>query len=194
MKTLLFIRHGHATHNSNYNPDHPEDYFDAPLTEIGIQQAQNVSVPEVELVVVSPLTRAIETALYAFPNCTNMIAHADARETTFNSVPFNRRRPLSILSSQFPKIVFESEAGVEIDDRNIIEDIPLMTKRIHRLLKWIHERPESRIAIVSHCNFLSNLFMLLPSNSIVLDSKSRIVDPHQIAFGNCDFYTIHNQP
>lgn len=76
-KTIHFIRHGQGFHNVAGHADHEEykneAYFDAHLTEEGWKQAEALnahirSTPglKVDLVVVSPLTRALETAVGAF--------------------------------------------------------------------------------------------------------------------------------
>jgi broad specificity phosphatase PhoE len=72
MKRLTLLRHGQSQHNAMYDVDHHDPcVFDAPLTELGERQAMDV-FPECqliypELVIVSPLTRAIQTCLLAFP-------------------------------------------------------------------------------------------------------------------------------
>ena len=75
-KTLHFVRHGQGFHNVAGHIDHEnyksEEYADAHLTELGWQQAESLGqhvksthLP-VDLVVVAPLTRALETAVAAF--------------------------------------------------------------------------------------------------------------------------------
>lgn len=75
-KTLHFVRHGQGFHNVAGHIDHEnyksEEYADAHLTELGWQQAESlgrhvraINLP-VDLVVVAPLTRALETAVAAF--------------------------------------------------------------------------------------------------------------------------------
>eukprot|EP00195_Chlamydomonas_chlamydogama_P017695 CAMPEP_0202890154 /NCGR_PEP_ID=MMETSP1392-20130828/658_1 /ASSEMBLY_ACC=CAM_ASM_000868 /TAXON_ID=225041 /ORGANISM="Chlamydomonas chlamydogama, Strain SAG 11-48b" /LENGTH=295 /DNA_ID=CAMNT_0049573673 /DNA_START=133 /DNA_END=1020 /DNA_ORIENTATION=+ len=75
-KTIHFVRHGLGFHNiaGHENRDNykSEEWFDAHLTEVGWQQAealnhhiQKINLP-FDLVVVSPLMRALETAVGAF--------------------------------------------------------------------------------------------------------------------------------
>ncbi|GFR43714.1 hypothetical protein Agub_g4824, partial [Astrephomene gubernaculifera] len=77
-KTIHFIRHGQGFHNVAGHINHDNyklwDYVDAHLTELGWRQAEALGrhirssrVP-VELVVVAPLQRALETAVGAFGN------------------------------------------------------------------------------------------------------------------------------
>lgn len=74
LKTITFIRHGEASSNKDAREhgDHVklyEEHFDANLTEHGRSQSitlvsRTKSLP-IELVVVSPLTRAITTGILA---------------------------------------------------------------------------------------------------------------------------------
>ena len=90
---ITFLRHGQAKHNPRAEVARrngcsfdeflqlmrEDDAFDAPLTKVGIEQAKNLSesnniitgkrdmLPEVDLVVSSPLSRAIDTAMLVFP-------------------------------------------------------------------------------------------------------------------------------
>ena len=74
-KIVHFMRHGMGTHNAaalahGSGAYRSEDHADALLTEIGEAQAQGAeayaSQLSCPLVIVSPLTRAIQTALFAF--------------------------------------------------------------------------------------------------------------------------------
>ncbi|PNW75247.1 hypothetical protein CHLRE_12g518950v5 [Chlamydomonas reinhardtii] len=75
-KTIHFVRHGQGFHNVAGQINHDNykswEHFDAHLTELGWRQAENLGkhvaatrLP-VELVVVAPLQRAMETAVAAF--------------------------------------------------------------------------------------------------------------------------------
>ncbi|KAM5343980.1 hypothetical protein ACJ41O_012517 [Fusarium nematophilum] len=64
MTAIHILRHGQALHNVDRGYPHR----DPPLTEVGTQQASNVALPaQPDLIVVSPMTRTIQTALIAFP-------------------------------------------------------------------------------------------------------------------------------
>ena len=74
-KKVYLIRHGQSEYNllhggglSDSGSGVDPMVFDAPLTELGKEQARGIELPEdPELVVCSPLTRAVQTALLAFP-------------------------------------------------------------------------------------------------------------------------------
>ncbi len=71
-KSIHLIRHGQSVFNAAFDSLTRIDpmIFDAPLSEIGVGQAQAlrpaVQALGVELIVTSPLTRAIQTTLHAF--------------------------------------------------------------------------------------------------------------------------------
>ncbi|TVY44852.1 putative phosphatase [Lachnellula subtilissima] len=63
MSTIHILRHGQSLHN--IERDYP--YRDPPLTEVGRQQARNLRLlTEPDLILISPMTRTIQTALLAF--------------------------------------------------------------------------------------------------------------------------------
>lgn len=180
-KTITFIRHGQATHNpffdnGTYDPSRDEELFDAPLTDLGRRQAEAINLGPMDLVVVSPLTRTLQTASLIFKDHTGpILVHQDVRETFFNSIACNRRRPLSELKDQFLCMTFGSEAGDDIGDRMIVENMKSFQERLKRFTVWLQERPEASI-VVSHGNFLEWLIHSITGN------KFHLV--------NCGTYTI----
>jgi len=109
-KRLFFIRHGQSLYNlacidregvqhsgaagSVGGPDgtmsmHACDYIDSPLTELGLGQAKELcpklATRGVELVIGSPLERALQTALGVFPEPPGgmVLAREDVREVMF---------------------------------------------------------------------------------------------------------------
>ena len=71
MTDILCVRHGEAGHNVLYKQIGDDAYIDesvldAPLTDYGIIQAkvlnkQILNIPNIDVVLVSPLTRTLET-------------------------------------------------------------------------------------------------------------------------------------
>ena len=93
-KTIFFVRHGQSESNVAREAKDPEvnthpRFTDAKLTPRGIEQASAlrglVNAWGVELVVTSPLTRAIQTALHAFHNIANVPMRADPLVTEYYS-------------------------------------------------------------------------------------------------------------
>ena len=132
------------------------------LTEHGKKQAREaqsfVNVSAVEVVFVSPLSRTIETALEIFGTSKTIIALDIIRET-IGVHPCDRRRPTKLLKADFPSVdlslllcpddekwTMERETGVAI------------RQRARGFWKWLHERKEKVVAVVSHNDFLRALF------------------------------------
>jgi broad specificity phosphatase PhoE len=68
MATIHILRHGQSLHNVQRGYPHR----DPPLTELGSQQANNVRLlTEPSLILVSPMTRTIQTALIVFGHLIN---------------------------------------------------------------------------------------------------------------------------
>lgn len=116
-KTLYLIRHGIAVHNvaqhenKNFDPA-SELYTDAPLISRcesqsmitgkklrDILNARTGDSTSIELIVVSPLTRCIQTAAIAFPGCFDavpVVCHEDVREAHGVNTADRRRRRTDI--------------------------------------------------------------------------------------------------
>lgn len=62
---VQIIRHGQSLHNVDRGYPHR----DPPLTDAGLEAAKQIKIPAVpDLVVISPMTRTIQTAINAFPS------------------------------------------------------------------------------------------------------------------------------
>ena len=183
-KKLVSIRHAEGWHNKDAReiPNYFKDelglastslkYWDAALTPDGETQCAALAsrlqeqVGPMELVAVSPMTRALQTATLAFPNASAwppFLATSLARERVWLHA-CDGRRPRSELQHDFPHVDF-GEVASEVDemfelkenepsDRNSTQ----CSERATRLLQWLHTRPEQAIAVVSHWVFLLHLF------------------------------------
>lgn len=188
-KIIHFQRHGQGFHNllgdvwrkldaasididstdGTVNPWVMPELLDSPLTETGKDQCRmrrpDAAVLNPQLVVVSPLARAIQTAYITFgdhsPKKVNIpwIAHEDCREE-MGLLMCNKRRPLSHIQEDYPDIDFsliEHEEDVPFDaigtDRR--ESPKEKTDRIYDfLVNYIRNRPEREIAVVGHSGWL----------------------------------------
>ena len=74
-KIIYFVRHGQSTGNI----DHSSSILDAPLTELGKSQASFVEL-DVDLVVCSPMRRALETLHYSMIKGKKFLINYDCRE------------------------------------------------------------------------------------------------------------------
>jgi broad specificity phosphatase PhoE len=163
-------------------------YRDSPLSARGIQQAQQLQksrpefVQDLDLVVTSPLTRALQTFELGVKDHVQdhvpIIALPHAAERLY--LISDQGRPVPELQKQFPYVDFET--GFETDnavggsdgdswwyqhqrDVRYAEWRPTgkgqryacpgepdhaFEERMLRLLKWLEDRPESKIAVVCH--------------------------------------------
>lgn len=127
--------------------------------------------------VVSPLSRAIQTASIGFANATTstgvrvvappFVATSLARERVWVHT-CDRRRSRAVLEAQFAHVDFSEVAEGDDDmwahkeDEPSADDSRAASQRARLLLQWLWERPERDIAIVTHWVFLRQLFRLFP--------------------------------
>ena len=181
-KIIHFQRHGEGYHNllghlwremkmpidmdskdMVQNPFVRPEIVDAPLTEMGrqqgIEQRRVAAKLSPQLVVVSPLQRAIQTALLSFADWKEGVpwmAHEGCREE-LGLLVCNKRRPLSDIQQDYPHIDFslvESEEDtLFLEDRR--ETLIENSERIYDfLVGYIRNRPEKEIAVVGHSAWL----------------------------------------
>jgi len=188
-KRLIFVRHAEGWHNKDYNekPNYMADglgeteaYWDARLTPDGEEQSRHLSMKLqwrqqqqlLELVVVSPLSRAVQTASLALPVIENwprppFVATSLARERVWTH-QCDRRRPRHVLEKDFPHVDFSEVADGEDEMWAVKEDAPhqlnstACRKRGVALLDWLWKRPEKEILVCTHWVFLLHLFSHYP--------------------------------
>ena len=165
---LYLIRHGKALHNELYeiigvHAFRAPEVIDSPLTNVGHQQAQalaeTIRDKNIELVLVSPLMRALQTAHGIFKDTDIPIRSLEClREYPIGEDTCNQRSDISLLKVRFPRIDFSK---IEIDEdilwtetRETREDLQ---KRIDEAKRYIKTLPETKIAIVSHNGFIGQL-------------------------------------
>ena len=152
-KKVLFVRHGQGAHNetiANWGLIDPE------LTAVGEAQVADLNerlqseMGAVELIVVSPLTRAMQTAtggldgLTKAPYCMNPLL----RERL--GAPCDTGRTRTELLRCFPQIA--SWEGV-LEMREVWWSTSTeydLLERVEALKQWLLARPEQTIAIVGH--------------------------------------------
>jgi len=175
-KLVHFVRHGEGYHNvagkidrSNYLK---EEYADCALTENGIIQCENLRNTAVknqyllsaDLLLVSPLRRALETAYFSFSflqSGIKWIALEELRETT-GLHPCDRRSSISKTRTLFPFVNFDELTH----DQDPLYDLysgrrepdEEVMKRGFRFVQWLNSRDEQNIVIVTHSAFLKVLF------------------------------------
>jgi len=184
-KWVWFVRHAEGFHNvaerqhelgTLYLQEEHSGwrFWDSALTARGKEQCQKTLREveslshslELELIVVSPLTRTLQTADLTVGKASPrhwsgerppMIASDLCRERITNC-PADSRRPLGSLMKEFPHIDF-SELTTEYDEMwELKEDNAKCKERGLKFLRWLEMRPERSIAVVTHSGFLKRLF------------------------------------
>ncbi|KAA0155977.1 hypothetical protein FNF29_01396 [Cafeteria roenbergensis] len=168
-RVVHFIRHAEGTHNkARTEAGTDEEYsnwawLDARLTDTGEAQAAALG-PEllleanrVEVVLVSPLSRAIHTGLLAFPAgdaSPPFEAVEDLRER-LGSHPCDKRRSKAELRADFPGVnldgLLTEEDTLWREERESQHDL---AARAARFLGALMQRPERRIGVCTHNDFL----------------------------------------
>ncbi|POM69221.1 Phosphoglycerate mutase family [Phytophthora palmivora] len=181
VKVVFFVRHAQGSHNvaeQMYGVGRWEDEFartdeflDPDLTPFGVQDTKmkgppsikaelKQGMPLIERVVVSPLSRAIQTAQTFFakdqvPN-QPLLCMENCREV-LDCYTFDKRRTLSELKQRFPDVDFS-----RIDDEHDVlwsPTHPETEKEIHEraknfLLELFDAIPERYVVVVSHVCFI----------------------------------------
>jgi len=159
--------------------EHP--LHDARLTQKGRRQARKLRqmlanrpsggrpFTAFEMVIVSPLTRALETTREIFSETPGtyggevvppprLVVSEDCRER-YGRYVCDGRRSVSELHSEFPMFDFtevqHNEDVFHADERETAIEVQA---RAIRLLETISKRPERCVAVVSHSEFLRHLF------------------------------------
>ena len=149
VKLVHIVRHAQGHHNQFQGPTHQAPH-DALLTSAGEAQCaqlqQMTSELRPSLVVTSPLTRTVQTALLCFsPQAQEAGARFCALESIRETVNFmcDGRRPISAIALDFPSVDFsqclddQDELWANYEACNAHVDCPIMSATSVRLL-WRH--------------------------------------------------------
>lgn len=229
-KVIHIVRHGQGFHNVAGEVDHANymswDYADASLTGLGWQQSEALHQhldatgikAQVELVVVSPLLRTLQTAAGVFggatlpedgssdgkellmvnglgksphaaiavPKALKFVANEYCREQ--NGVhPCDRRSNISFYKKSFPYVDF-SEVATDEDtwwSETTRETAQELLTRARTFVRWLLDRPESRIAVVSHSSFIFHMCHLFGA-----DCSDVVRKEIQQGFRNCEMRSV----
>ncbi len=171
--TIYLIRHAQSEFNAVYNPNLSDPMiFDAPLSKLGIRQAeqtrQKIDELNISKVIVSPLTRAIQTASILFDDSYPVEVNAVIREQLLNSCDIGRSA--QHLGDKFPHLDFSHLAACwwhdkEKDERGIsVEPESSLQQRADEFITYLKESKTRCTAIVSHGNFISAVTGIKPDN------------------------------
>ena len=164
MKNLYCIRHGEALHNVLFREIGDKVYLlyrDTPLTSVGENQSTELGKSnennDIELIIVSPLLRTLQTAHNIFKTKNiPMLALDCVMEYPQGLDQCNHRKSIKEYKYCYPKVDF---SHIEYDEEPFwkkyeMESMESLEKRIEKMKKFIISRPEKNIAIVSHSSFL----------------------------------------
>jgi broad specificity phosphatase PhoE len=184
-KRLYIVRHGQAMHNPRaevakangctmeefFELMRQDDVLDAPLTEIGKEQAKSAAIDTnisssitkaIELVVASSLSRAIQTADLVYPTSCPRISLEQFREV-HGDLLCAKRRTRQELQTDFAAWNFEQLDG---DDDAVwtpeMEAYEAAAERGYQGLRCLMNRPEESILLVSHGGILRYMMTIHP--------------------------------
>ena len=201
VKGVTLVRHAQAESNVAGAVSHAayrsEDWFDARVTALGEEQARALNtrlraagpMDRFEVVLTSPLSRAIQTAAIAFDGCpAPVVAHEGCRER-LGVNPCDRRRTVTELRERFGWVDFDAAMGGAPDAdalwtpdvREAREDIQA---RFIAFLGDLVRRPEREIAVVTHSSFL---YMGLELFAGTETDSPEVTDATRRWFENCEF-------
>ena len=163
-KELFCIRHGTSEHNNAYfviGEAAFNEYEDSKLLPSGYTQAQQLGrdwkkINEMDLVIVSPLSRTLETATQIFKGKNVQIIALDCLiEFPQHQHLCNKRISKETLKEKYPHVNFDRIANDLYWDSEKEESYETLKERVSFSKQWISMRNEYKIAIVSHSSYLS---------------------------------------
>ncbi len=175
---IHLIRHGQSTFNEAWEREKVDPMIiDAPLTERGHDQAatlrDQVAALQVDAIIASPLTRALQTAS-RLAEGTDIPIHVDSlhREYVWSSCDIGRSP--KHLSQEFPDLEFGHLSDpwwwCPSGNPHAVDQEPsfVVMNRVHAFLNVLKARPERSLAIVGHCTFFWLLSGVLLENCQLL--------------------------
>jgi broad specificity phosphatase PhoE len=159
------IRHGHSLHNELFHKIGVQAFripltIDSPLTQEGHLQSIEFGQSwqkkkEIELVLVSPLTRTLETCMNIFGDTEiPIISQEFLREYPIGEDTCNKRSSLTLLKNHFPKIEFRLDVDRDtLWKEDYRENMIELEQRLEKMITYLQKRPEKNIAIVGHSSF-----------------------------------------
>lgn len=166
MKNVYCIRHGTAEHNVLFKEVGEKAYMmlrDSSLTELGQSESKLlgqhwIEKNNIELVIVSPLTRTLQTATNIFKDVNvKMISLDQVKEYPASYENINHRKDRSELVVKYhPTVNFkhlpETDSLWHAETNETLEQLETRVKQVK---DFILQRKENNIAIVSHTTYLA---------------------------------------
>ena len=193
-KNVYCIRHGIAEHNMNYfkygsSTFYDPQFIDTSLVQEGFNQAKQLGetwkdIDTIELVIVSPLKRTLQTACEIFKHKqVPMIALEYIREFPLGKHTCNKRSSKDMLVTKYPHINFDNlqsnQDDIWMSHRE--ETVDELNLRIQKLKEFIASRSETNIALVNHSSFIGQM----------KDQEIKYLDNGQEELKHCYPYLIN---
>lgn len=200
-KYVCLLRHGQSlAQGTSRSERRSEKMLDCHCSRLGKNQASEIpkilkahgGIDGVQLVITSPLTRAITTALLGFsrrPDGVPIIVHPGCKEIG-SGIPENIPRTVRELKNDNYLVQLPSFEDLDYsflpDDWAKPSSTTTMNKsytksdkhsRHQEFLNWVRSLKQTRIVIVTHCNFITGLLggIQHPENALpiecILDEK-----------------------
>ncbi|CZR56553.1 uncharacterized protein PAC_06442 [Phialocephala subalpina] len=158
--TVILIRHAEALHSLDFT------IRDPPLTDNGLKtQCATLSTAlqalplaqEITLIITSPMRRTLQTTSaslgWLMDRDIPAVARAEWQENTVNNIDIGR--PVSELVEEFPKFDFSTVDPIFPAKEGLYEfSQEALTERGQVARKWLKERKEKVVAVVSHDGFM----------------------------------------
>ena len=152
---IYFIRHAEGHHNVHTDNKHNLNIKYPCLTSKGEKQANDqqkiLGEISMDVVIVSPLKRTIQTAISIF-NVEKDYILADEKIREIVDCPCDLRRNTDIIKNEFPFIDFSEIDSIE--KYSLKEAATSYNKRIDEFYFWLKNQKFKNIAIVTHGVFL----------------------------------------
>lgn len=187
-KTIYCIRHGYALHNKLFwdiGRRAYSEFRDTPLLEEGYNQAKQLGknwseINNIQLVVVSPCTRTLETASFIFKDRNiPFIAKDFLVEYPLGGEEIcNQRKDIEDLEFKYPYVIFHNLPEKLKWDPLKEETLHQLDDRIEEMFHWIGQRKETNIAVVSHSSFIGRF-------------KDRVIGDEEHELKHCYPYKIN---
>lgn len=165
--SIYLIRHGQSEFNAAHALDPLNDpmIFDAPLTELGVEQAKAVREQVVDYrikhVIASPLIRAIQTAMLIFGDDHPITINPHMRENLLSSCDVGSHP--STLQERFNHLSFEHlpdhwwHGDPSSGQRIQVEPEETFEARALQFRTWLDQWDDEPVAVVGHGTFFTKL-------------------------------------
>lgn len=166
--TVFLIRHGQSTFNAHHEATGQDPgHIDARLTDLGHRQvaaarAQARTLGPLDLVISSPLTRALQTTLGLFGD-TGLPVEVTCRHREALDSYCDLGRTPAELAAEFPGLRFDHlderwwHDGPH-DHRGLpVEPHDVFATRVAHFTDWLAAHPAARVAVVGHGTFFRHL-------------------------------------